>query len=80
VGITAFGLLVASPPVALVAGVATLALARWPRARVVILVLSPAALALSRFDQRPQLAWLAVALTVTVVATDAVRPVSPEPG
>ena len=59
------------------AGGATLALARWPRARLAVVVAVAAALAASRFDQRPQLAWLAVALTVAVVATDAGRPVTP---
>jgi arabinofuranan 3-O-arabinosyltransferase len=74
--VAALGLAVASPPVAVVAGIATFGLARWPATRLAVLVLSPLALAASRFDERPQLAWLAVAFTVAVVATDAARPLS----
>ena len=77
VGVAALGWLVASPPVSIVAGAAALALGRWPRTRVAVLVIAPLALAASRFDQRPQLAWLAVALAMAVVATDAGRPISP---
>ena len=74
-GVAAAAFVVASPAVALVAGLATAGVARWPAARVVVLVAAPAALAVSRFDERPQLAWLALALTAAVVLTDRCRPV-----
>ncbi len=73
--VTALGLLVASPPVALVAGAAAGVLARWPSARPAVVLLVPTALAASRFDQRPQLAWLSLLLVVAVVAADSLRPV-----
>jgi hypothetical protein len=74
-GIGLLALAVASPSVAAATVVATLAVALAPRARSAALVAAPAALAVSRFDQRPQLAWLAVALLVAVVVTDGLRPI-----
>jgi hypothetical protein len=45
----------------------------------VVLLGAPAALALSRFAERPQLAWLALALVGAVVVTDALRPATRTP-
>ena len=74
--VAGLGLLVASPSVALVAGVLTAVTALWPPARLGLGLLASIALAVSRFDIRPQLAWLAVLLVVAVVVTDGWRSIS----
>ena len=65
VGTTA--LAVASPVVAFVAVLAVFLVGRWPQWRVAATVGAPVALALSRIEQRPTLAWLAVALAVAAL-------------
>jgi hypothetical protein len=65
--VVAIGGLVATPPIAAAAGVATLLAARCRAVRPGLVLLAPVALAASRFDQRPSLAWLAVLAVVGAI-------------
>ena len=71
--VLAAGLAIATPVVAVVAGVATVASATWRWARLGLVGAVPAALVLARVEQRPSVGWLAVLLTVAAVLTDALR-------
>jgi hypothetical protein len=59
VGVGTFA--VATPTVALLAAALTAAAGVVPRGRLLLVAAAPAALVVSRVDQRPSLAWLAVA-------------------
>ena len=64
-GVVAVGAgLVADPGVAFVGFVMTVVAGLLPRGRALLVAAAPVALVLSRLDQRPALAWLAVALLV----------------
>ena len=73
------GAVVASVGIALLAGAAALVagLVRWGRWAIV--VVAPAALALSRLVEQPALAWLAVLLLAGDLLVGVLRRVSPAP-
>lgn len=69
--IVGLGALAAATPTVAVAALAiTLAAGLLPRGRLLLVVAAPAALALSRLDERPSLAWLAVALLAADLLLD----------
>ncbi len=63
--------LVATPATAVLGGAATLAVGLVPRARLLVVAVAPAALVVSRLDQRPTLAWLALAILAADLLVEA---------